>query len=447
VGAGAHEAGTTRRLSAALGMLRASHGFRSGLVLGLATLVLNGAGYLFNLACIRYLGSAGYGDVAALMALAALVALPLGSVQNLLAREVAHLHSRGVIQQTRRLLRTTVLIAAPAAVVVLAIGLVLTPQIESAFHIGSAGTVVAGLSVLVFSIMSAILFGFLQGTLRFRQLALTYAVGGSARPLLVVPALLAGLGAAGALAVNTLASLLTVLLAAFLLRDLWFGPLAQRAPALDPLEVAFLVGGSLAFTSLTNTDVLLAAYFLSDTEAGVYAAAAFVGKIVLFLPSAVVMVLLPKASSRAAVGAARRGILLASAGVTAALTVPLATILVFTPEDLLVRVFGGDFRETTELLGWFGFAMAAAALVNVYLFVYFAERDLRFPLLIGAAAVAQVIGIVLFHSDPRSIVLVTLASLTAALVIHEVAFPHRMVRLFRRAEARGDVESALSGKW
>jgi O-antigen/teichoic acid export membrane protein len=429
-----------------LSTARRSHGVRSGAILGAATLVLSGSGYMFNLACIRYLGASNYGDVAALMALAALVALPLGSIQNLIAREVAHLDARGAIAEVRRLMRTTFAISLPAAVAVLATGLLLTGQIKEVLNIGSSRTVVAGLSVLIFAIMSAILYGFLQGTHRFGSLALTYVIGGSARPLLVVPALLAGLGAAGALAVNTVASLIAVCLAALTLRDLWLGDVASRAPSLDAREVAVLMGGSLAFTSLTNTDVLLAAYFLSDNEAGVYAAAAFVGKIVLFLPSAIVMVLLPKAASRAAVGAARRGILLASAGVTAVLTFPTAMALAFTPEELLVRAFGGDFRETTGLLGWFGMAMALAALVNVYLFVYFAERDARFPLLVGGAAVLQIVGITMFHSDPRSIVVVTLVSLTAAAVVHEIAFPHRMIRLWRQSELRGGVEAARSGR-
>ena len=69
--------------------------------------------------------------------------------------------------------------------------------------------------------------------------------------------------------------------------------------------MTLLLVGSLAFASLTNVDILLAAYFLPET-AGVYAAAALVGKVVLFLPSALVTVLLPKAASRAAAGLTQR---------------------------------------------------------------------------------------------------------------------------------------------
>ena len=62
-------------------------------MVAVATIITNGGAYLFNVACIRYLGSAVYGDVAAILALTALVTLPLGAVQLALAREVAQIPS------------------------------------------------------------------------------------------------------------------------------------------------------------------------------------------------------------------------------------------------------------------------------------------------------------------------------------------------------------------
>jgi uncharacterized membrane protein YccC len=71
-----------------------------------------------------------------------------------------------------------------------------------------------------------------------------------------------------------------------------------------------------------------------------------------------------------------------------------------------------------------------AALLNVYLQVYLAHRDLRFPLLLGAAAIAQVVVVAFWHSGPRDIVLATLACCAVTLVIHELAFPYRIARLW-----------------
>jgi O-antigen/teichoic acid export membrane protein len=405
--------------------IRRSHGIRAGAILSLATLVLNGAAYLYNIACIRYLGPQVYGDVAAMLALFALVSLPLGSIQSLLAREVAQLPAAGAVSA---LLRRGATIAVALGVGLTLLGLVLADRIRDLLNVESYSTVLAGISAIAFAVVAAVLYGFLQGSLRFTALGVTYGISGLARPIFVVPALLLGFGATGALAVNTLAGFLAVTIAAFAMRDLWRADVAEAAPDLDRRQMLVMLLGSLAFASLTNIDILLAAYFLPGDLAGVYAAAALVGKAVLFLPGAVVTVLLPKAATRAAAGLTARWILLASAGVTMVLTLAATGLLALVPESLLVWAFGGDFRESTALLGWFGLAMTAAALVNVYLSVYFAERDARFPLLVLGAAIAQIVAVSLWHPNPRSIVLVTLICATIVLVIHEVAFPHALVR-------------------
>jgi O-antigen/teichoic acid export membrane protein len=412
--------------------LRTSTGVRAGALVGLATIVMNGSAYVYNVACIRYLGSRVYADVATMLALFALVSLPLGSVQSLLAREVAQLGDRST---AGRLLRSSVTRAAVLGTFILLLGLVLVDPVRETLNVDSRAVAVAGISGIPLAIVAAILFGFLQGALRFSWLSAVYVLGGMARPILVVPVLLAGLGATGALAVNTAASLVTVSLAALGLRALWKAPKSPVRQHVDRRETVVLLVGSLAFASLTNVDILLANYYLPEHTAGVYAAAALVGKAVLFLPSAVATVLLPKAASRVAAGDTTVRILLASAGVTLAVTLTATVALAFVPERTLVWAFGGDFRESTSLLGWFGLAMTAGALVYVYLSVYFAERDARFPLLVLAAAVAQVAGVVAWHEKPLSIVMVTLVCFSGVLVVHELAFPHAMIRVWRGSRA------------
>ena len=419
--------------------LRGSHGVRSGVLVGAATLVASVAGYLFQTAAIRFVGAASYSDIATLLALTTVIAVPLGSVQTLLARETAYLSALQAKAELRGFIRQVLRIAVPAAVAVLAISLAFSVPIEHALNIESPEVVIAGLSALPFLILGAILYGFLQGTQRFRALAVNYSVSGLARPLLVVPVLFASLGAAGALGVNTLAALGAVALAVYALRDLLFSrgavapaPTTHHLKVVDRREVAVLMVGSLAFASLTNLDIVLASYYLDSDAAGVYAAAALVGKFVLLMPAAVSMVLLPKAASQAASGRDSRRILLLSAGVSLAITLTATAVLAVTPARVMVWAFGPDFAGSAELLGWFGLAMTAAALVNVYLFVYLAHKDLRFPLLVGTAAVAQVVIVALWHPDPRAIVLSTVICCTAVMAIHEVAFPNRLARLLRR---------------
>jgi O-antigen/teichoic acid export membrane protein len=434
-------AGLRRRLA----RLRASHGVRAGIVLSLATLVLNGGAYLYNVACIRYLGSSVYGDVAAMLALFALVSLPLASIQTLLAREVAQLSS---VQAVGSLLRRSTAIGAAVGLGFMALGVALIQPVRDLLNVESSAIVLAGISAIFFAVVATVLYGILQGAFRFNALGVAYGVSGLARPVLVVPALLLGFGAAGALAVNTLAGLIAVGIAAVALHDFWSVKTRKHAPHLDRRQMAVLLVGSLAFASLTNVDVLLAAVFLPNDIAGVYAAAALVGKAVLFLPGAVVIVLLPKAATRVAEGITTKPILLASAAVTIAVTLAATVVLALVPESLLVWAFGGDFRESTALLGWFGLAMSAAALVNVYLSVYFAERDARFPLLVLSAAITQVLVISAWHPNPQSIVLVTLVCCCVVLLVHELAFPHSLVRnRHRRGVGEPVIDESGSRPW
>jgi O-antigen/teichoic acid export membrane protein len=421
--------GQPLRFGHLLTRLRTSQGVRAGAVVALATLILNGGAYLYNVACIRYLGPSVYGDVAAMLALFALISLPLGSVQSLLAREVAQLSS---VEAIGALLRRSMRIGALLGLGLFALGVALVVPIRELLNIDSSSIVLAGVSALFFAVVAVVLFGFLQGLLRFNALGVSYATGGVARVILVVPALLLGFGATGALYVNTLAGALVCVIAAIALRSLLRLHVAEAAPHLDRPQAAVLLIGSLAFASLTNVDILLAAYFFSGSVAGVYAAAALVGKIVLFLPVAIVTVLLPKAATRAAAGFASLRILLASLGVTLVICLVATVLLALVPESLLVHAFGGDFRQSTALLGWFGLAMTAAALVNVYLSVYFAERNASFPLLVLGAAAVQIVAVCLWHPNSRSIVLVTLACFSSVLIVHELAFPYALARIRRR---------------
>ena len=351
----------------------------------------------------------------------------------LLARETAYLQTHQAGDKLRALFSRVMKIAIPGATAVLVIALAFSVPIEHLLDVESLSVVVAGLSALGFLILGAILYGFLQGAQRFGPLAANYTINGLARPVLVVPVLMAGLGATGALAVNALAAAGSVALALWSLRDLWRGPKTTvKAPRLPQREVVILLIGSLAFASLTNIDIVLANYYLSPDDAGVYSAAALVGKFVLFLPVGIVTVLLPKASARAAVGATSERILMLSAGVTLAMTLVATGVLALVPESLLVWAFGAEFRDATALLPYFGLAMTAAALVNVYLFVYLAHKDARFPVLVGFAAIAEIILISAWHPDAQAIVLSILACCAAILVIHEVAgFPHSVFRVLR----------------
>lgn len=414
--------------------LRSSGGTRSGIQLAAATAVWTAGSALYSLICIRFLGSERFGDVATMAALGTVIAIPLGSVQSLLAREAAHLATQGAQAAVGALFWRYLRSGLLWSILLTAILVGASGPISRLTSVGSFVVVGIGLAVVPIYVVNAVINGFLQGLQRFGGLSLQVLLSGMARPVVAIPIFLAGFGAGGALGANVIASAFATLLGLIYLRDL---PRGSGEPAHAPFqrrEALILLGGTLAIASLTNLDVVLANSVLNDHEGGVYAAASLAAKLVLFFPAVVSTVLLPKATSRAAAGRSSLRILRLSVAVTGVVSLIVAGLMQIIPRDRVVQVFGPEFSEAAPLLGLFGVAMACMGMLNVLLFYHLAYRRPGFSLLLGCTAVAQIVSILAWHPSPRAIVLINLGCGLMALAAHELLFDTAMARSLSRRE-------------
>jgi hypothetical protein len=124
---------------------------------------------------------------------------------------------------------------------------------------------------------------------------------------------------------------------------------------------AFFTG----FAILTNTDVLIVKHASGAVPAGEYAAAAFIGKIVLMLPIAVATVLIPEVAARGARGAPPAGVLrqaLVLVGVSCGL---VAVVSYASPSLVAAVTYGDGYPGADDLLGLYALAMLVLALASV----------------------------------------------------------------------------------
>ncbi|WP_157121303.1 polysaccharide biosynthesis protein [Nocardia miyunensis] len=148
----------------------------------------NVAGYLLQLLAGRWLGVAGYGEFASLLAVQLLCAVPALALQNVVARELV----RGARVATVRALGWW------CAAVVAAVAVALVPVVSAVLHVGAiaaAGALLAAPAQVLLSGEQ----GILQGGRRFRALATILGGAGIARVAPALVMLAAGAGAAAAL--------------------------------------------------------------------------------------------------------------------------------------------------------------------------------------------------------------------------------------------------------
>jgi O-antigen/teichoic acid export membrane protein len=409
-------------------------GLRAGVIVFAGIGFANLGNYVFNLLSARSLGPSSYGDVATLTALTGIVGLPLGGAQIFVARHVAALAVRD-----RPLNDDGYVSAFAGACIVAGIGLTvfllaLSPVIQRALSIHSLWAVVFTVAFTTPAFLSPALLGAAQGRQRFFLLAV--AIGGPplVRIVLVAVFLTAGFGATGAMAATFVASLIGVGVVIVPLRNA-LAPIRAWRPRMsrrDLIALLPVIGGLLATTALSSDDLVVAKAFFSSHEAGIYGSASLIGRIILYLPAAIVTVLLPKVSARAAENRDTSDILVQSLAVTAAFCVAVTILYAVAPHTIVRIAFGAKYDASGPLLWMFGIAMSTFALLNVLLTYQLGHGQSRTSWLLLGGAVVQALLFTAFHASPRELLACSIVVGATLFVLHEAFVAPLLTRALRR---------------
>lgn len=424
----------------ALGLLR-SGGARAGLLVLACSMVGHVGNYLFYVLAARALTPAQFADVSAMTALATIAFMPATGVQAAAARDTASLVAAGRSAEADGLARWLMQRVAVFQAGLFAVLLLATPAAVAVLDLTARSVWLAGVVWLVLGVGLQVSLGPLQGRELFGAVGAVLAgPQGALRPLLLLPGIaLAGVaGALGALVLVTVVGLAGVL---YLFRR---ALRARGRPAVALTGTLPAVAALTAFASLTNADVVAAKIVLDATDAGLYSSAALLGKIALYAPSALALVLLPKVTSRLQAGLEIRGPALLTLAATLGTGLLVTVAILVAPPSLVTLVFGPEYSAAYGLAAPIAGVMTLASLLQVHLMVALASGARRTLAITAAAAVLQVAGLTLLAETAADVVLISATATAAALVVHELVSPFGTVRLMRRREPRGADNGSLS---
>ena len=327
-----------------------------------ATTVSNGLLFGVSLVAARSLGPEDYGVVAAMLAMMVILTIPSFSLQVVVAREVAQAPDEGAVAAVLATRGRQALIAGVAGTV---IACALAPLLRDWLNLPSVWPVVVTATVAVPLLLMTVLRGVLQGQHRYGALGASLVAEGVARFLAAVVALAVGAGATGVTSAPTAGAVVGGAVALWPLAAMVRGarglPRRPMVPGTVWATAAFFTG----FAILTNTDVLIIKHAADATSAGEYAAAAFVGKIVLLLPIAVATVMIPEVAARQTRSAPTRPLLLQALGLVGASCGLVALACYAVPSAVAALTFGDGYPGAEDLLGPYAIAMLVMAVASV----------------------------------------------------------------------------------
>jgi O-antigen/teichoic acid export membrane protein len=376
----------------------------ASLVLG-GSLVGQAANFGFNAVGAHALGPAGYGVLAASMALLSFAGPLLAALQAAASREAASLAARKQLWQIAPMLRHYGLRVTFGSLVLAGAAAAASGWISGLFHLGSPWIVILIGATIPCYTVGHILGGVLQGTERFGRFALETVVEGLAKATIGI--LVMGLLWHSALwGVATVAVSRAAGLVAYLLLTL---PILDRSAAKNsaaknsaPKGIVRYSMTALATYSLLalllSSDTLVAKHYLSSHQAGLYAGISLAGKIAYFATSSVVVVAFPAFCRHYEQGAGSRRWILAAGGVVCAIAGVIVTLFALEPGWVVIPLLGGRYRSAEGYVPWmaaiFGL-YALGFLVSIYLL---ARKRREIIAVLAAALGVQFAGFFTFHS-------------------------------------------------
>ncbi|MFH2145252.1 MAG: oligosaccharide flippase family protein [Candidatus Omnitrophota bacterium] len=374
-------------------------------ILFFASIVANVFNLLYQLFMARNLEPVDFGVLNMLLSLLVVTSVPVNVLQTVTAKFMATFKADNYLNKISLFLRVFFKRALISGLALFLFVLISSGKIAAFFKIQNRFPVImSGLIMMVSTILPFNLGG-LQGLQKFKGLGATLIISGGLRLLFGIVLVNFGLKVSGALGAIVLGSIAAVLFSSILLKTSFAGP-EKDTVGFDDGKLDFkaiykfalpILVALPSFSLLTNMDVIFVKHLFSPLEAGYYSIAQMVGKVIFFLPSAVIIVMFPKASANYARNENTTYILKKCLIIIGLLCFSASGFCIIFPELVLKMLSGRAYLECIPLIAPFSISMSFFALINAFLFYHLSVNNLKFIYIFLAAAAIQVILILLFH--------------------------------------------------
>jgi O-antigen/teichoic acid export membrane protein len=383
---------------------------RYGSLLFILTLAGNICNYLFQLYMSRALDVADFGTLNAVLAMATILLAPAGVIMMAVSRKTAEMKALGRAAALGFFLRRVFIAVAAGSAGIFALIFLAGPWISGYMVLASVWPIALAGGIVATGWLVPVNLGLFQGIQAFVSFGVFTGLNGFLRLGAGIALIWMGGGLLGALGASVLSNVVILGATTVLVLGMLKGSAVEDLPGRIRLRrivesVAPIAAGTFLFTVLTNIDVILVKHFFGESEAGQYAAAAVLGRAMLYFPTAISMALYPMVAEARALGKGSMRILRKSLVLTAVLTLFALGIYLLFPRLLITTLLGTSFAPAAPLVPLFGLAMAPFTLAYVVMNFDLAGRRARFLIPYALTCVAEIALITAVFHDTREEVL------------------------------------------
>lgn len=379
-------------------------------LLFISFMVVSVSNYLFQIFMGRNLGPADYGILASLFSLFTILSVPAGVLQTVTTKYTSNFKAHKEFGKIAKLVKGLLKRVSLFGLVGFILFVIASKSISSFLHIPSRLPVIITGVALILGMIYPIVMGAIQGLQAFGYLGIGMIMGALVKLFVGIFLVYLGFKVNGALLGLVLGSLAAILFLIIPLKSVFTKnkvdhniDFSEIYPYFLPTSIALL-----CFMIITNIDLILVKHFFDPAQAGYYAAASIIAKILLYLPGAIVLVMFPKASELYALNEEHRPILKKSLFYGILLCGAALLFFLAIPSFIVKSMFGSQYISIIPLVGIFSSAMCFFSLANILFLYQLAIHELSFLKTLIISTIAEVILIALFHTSLTQVILILL---------------------------------------
>ena len=400
---------------------------RNILIVFAGTSLVNFFNLLYQSLIAHKLSAQEFSGFNSMLCIFMIISAPLATIQIALTKYISQFNATNQLLKIKSLLCGLFVKLSLIAAATLLISLLFSAPLMNILKINSPSCGYLLASLLALAWLIPFFNGTILGLELFNRYVYSSVASGALKLILSFLLITLGYRITGALGALLISSIIGLLILYLPLKKYFIfskGPevINYREVFVYLLPVAL---ASFCFMLLVTFDMVLVKYFFSSQDSGSYSLAQMAGKIFLFLPAAISIVMFPRTSGLNAknldtVSTLKRSICYVGALCTAA-------VIIYNcfPGFILKALTGKSFVESVFLGRFFAVSMSFFALLFILITYFLSIKDLRFIKYLAAFTLLQILGIIFFHPTLVSVQLILCINSTLLFLIH-------LFLLFRR---------------
>ncbi len=314
-------------------------------IIFIATSAVNLINFFYHIIMGRLLGPSEYGVLTSIISFLFITAAITSTIQTTSAKYASVYLAEDNIGKIRNFFYTITKKLLILTAVIFIIIIIFVNKITYFLKVDSIYPLIfLGIIIIEGSLIS-VGRGTLQGVKKFKSLGINLILEVLLKLILGIILVCFGLKANGAIFGFMLATLFSYIFIFLPLREILRGKIDDNIDIKINIKkfyksIFLILVSTILFSLLSYTDIILVKHFFTSYETGYYSAAAQIGRIILFFPGAISIVIFPRLSEKFTKKENLQGTILKGLTIIALTSIAFLIIYFFFPEFIMNIVYG-----------------------------------------------------------------------------------------------------------